>query len=481
MLCPFRLTGRPAGLHRPSPAAAGRANGASAVGGGSGLPGTAAAARTALAWPPGPVTPGWRPRRWQLPRRTARRAVPSCRAVPSYVRQRRQLASGRSGHAGRAAARRRRASARRHRGRERPAQSHPPIMPGPDDKIVKGAPGRPPRPARADHRRPKAAAPRRPGPSGATNWLIAWLSSAVSSTPLRSRSSSAEGASGLVGVDPVDRRQPGVFPGIEHAVAVGVSHLDQGPRGGARGGVESGAVPDFPARRGDEFVPGDHAVAVGVHVREHPVEQGAQGRGHPTRRRGVGGVAEGLAQPPGRQLVVAGVEDPVPVGVDGGEATRQHRPRRGGPAAPAGRRPGQDRGQQDGDDHQDRQPGREYRRPSHPGTAQRLQQELHAHERADHGQASGQVDDPAQHPGHQHVQLPEPHQGEHVAGQHQGGAGGDAEDRRDRVEGEQHVGQPDGHHRQDHRRDRPPGPRQVLPQPRGQPGMLPVRAAGAGR
>ena len=43
---------------------------------------------------------------------------------------------------------------------------------------------------------------------------------------------------------------------------------------------------------------------------------------------------------------------------------------------------------------------------AHPVVAQCLQQELGADERAYHGQAPVQVDDPVQHPGKQHVHLP---------------------------------------------------------------------------
>ena len=114
-----------------------------------------------------------------------------------------------------------------------------------------------------------------------------------------------------------------------------------------------------------------------------------------------------------------------------------------------------------------------------------MQHQLDADEGADDPEAFIQVDDPVQQPGQQRIQLPEPHQRERVAGQDQVGVGGDAENGRDRVDGEQHIGQPDRHDHQQHRGDhQPPGPPRdrpvavILPgwqqmplQPRHQPGV----------
>ncbi len=279
-----------------------------------------------------------------------------------------------------------------------------------------------------------------------------------------------EGPFGLVGVGPVDRRQPGVLPGVEHPVGVGVGRLDQAAGGGADGGVESRAVRDIKTHGGDELVPGDRAVPVGVHVRQHRVEQGPLARGHRASSRGIGGMAEGLAQPPDQQLAVVPLPQAVPVGVDDSKAALQRGPLTGTGRPPAGDRPGQDHGQQHRRDHQDRQPGRDFRRPAHPGAVQCAQQQLHPDEGADEAEAGVQVGDPAQHPGHQRVHLAQPHQCERVAGHHQHGVGGDAEHGRDRIEGEQQVGQPDRRRQQEHRRRprHPPGP---PPEPGRQPGV----------
>jgi len=100
---------------------------------------------------------------------------------------------------------------------------------------------------------------------------------------------------------------------------------------------------------------------------------------------------------------------------------------------------------------------------------QRAQQQLHPDEGADEAEAGVQVDDPAQHPGQQRVQLTQPHQGEHIARHDQERVGRDAEHGRDRVEREQQVGQPDRRGQQEQRRGSlPPG---LPPQPPGQPGV----------
>jgi hypothetical protein len=177
----------------------------------------------------------------------------------------------------------------------------------------------------------------------------------------------------------------------------------------------------------------------------------------------------------GQQRAVGPLPGAVPVGVDdrepalqpeplaaGQRAARQgphrHRPvhHRGQPLTPplgglAG--PARDRGDgQDQDHDRDRQPGRDVHSPLDAVVVQGLQDQLGADERAHHGQPGVQVHQPVQHPDQQHVQVPQAHQREHVGRHDQHRLGGDAEDGRDRVEGEQHVGHRDGPDQQHHGR-----------------------------
>jgi hypothetical protein len=135
------------------------------------------------------------------------------------------------------------------------------------------------------------------------DWLMARASSALSSTPLRSWSSRPK-ARAASSARAVDRGEPGVLPGVKGSVAVLVSDLDDGARGGAHGSVETRTVLDAAAEGGGELIPAYLLVAIGVHVQQERVEQGALPRGDRLSRRGIGAVAEGFAQAPGQPLVV---------------------------------------------------------------------------------------------------------------------------------------------------------------------------------
>jgi hypothetical protein len=122
----------------------------------------------------------------------------------------------------------------------------------------------------------------------------------------------------------------------------------------------------------------------------------------------------------------------------------------GGPpgTAPAGSQAGSDGDdEQPGDDHQ-REGGADPRHGQraevvHPRSAQRLADELDPDERQDGGQARRQIDEPAEQPADQEVQVAQAQQGEQVRGEDQEGVRGQPEDRRDGIEREQHIGHPD--------------------------------------
>ncbi len=82
---------------------------------------------------------------------------------------------------------------------------------------------------------------------------------------------------------------------------------------------------------------------------------------------------------------------------------------------------------------------------------QRVQDQLDADERQDRSQAVGQVDQSIQQAVKQEVQLAQTHQGECGRGEDDEDVLGQAEDCRDRVQGEEDVGTADGHHDQQHR------------------------------
>jgi hypothetical protein len=77
------------------------------------------------------------------------------------------------------------------------------------------------------------------------------------------------------------------------------------------------------------------------------------------------------------------------------------------------------------------------------------------------------VDEPVEQPADQEVQVAQAQQGEQVRGEHQERVPGQAEDRRDGVKGEQHIGHPDGDDQHQHRGDVP-----AAPHSRGEPGTV---------
>ena len=98
---------------------------------------------------------------------------------------------------------------------------------------------------------------------------------------------------------------------------------------------------------------------------------------------------------------------------------------------------------------------------------QRLADELDPDEPEDDGQAGRQVHQPVQQPADEEIEVPQAQQGEQVGGEDQERVVGEAEDRRDRVDGEQHVGHPD---RDD--QDKQRGGIAASLHPGGQPGPL---------
>ncbi len=137
---------------------------------------------------------------------------------------------------------------------------------------------------------------------------------------------SAEGPPGLLGAGPVHGGELRILRGIQHPVAVAVSHLDEAVRGGADSSVKAGPVVDGAAHGGGEFIGGDLLVAVGVHVPQQRAERCALPGSDGLSCRGIDGMAEGGAQPAGQLLIVAALPHAIPVGVDDGEAAFQHGP-----------------------------------------------------------------------------------------------------------------------------------------------------------
>ena len=84
-----------------------------------------------------------------------------------------------------------------------------------------------------------------------------------------------------------------------------------------------------------------------------------------------------------------------------------------------------------------------------------VQDQLDADEGQQEGQAVGQVDQALQQAADEEVELAQAHQREDVGREHQVGLLGDAEDRRDRVQGEQQVGGAEGDDHDEQRRDHP--------------------------
>src|SRR5262249_55842533 len=107
------------------------------------------------------------------------------------------------------------------------------------------------------------------------------------------------------------------------------------------------------------------------------------------------------------------------------------------------------------DDHAERQLDAELWCPVHPAGGQRLADQLDPDEPEDARQALVQVDQPVEQATDQEVELAQPQQGEHVRGEDQVRLLGQAEDRRDRVQREQHVGGADRDHHDQHRGDHP--------------------------
>jgi hypothetical protein len=98
---------------------------------------------------------------------------------------------------------------------------------------------------------------------------------------------------------------------------------------------------------------------------------------------------------------------------------------------------------------------------------QRLADELDPDEPEDDGQAGRQIHQPVQQPADEEIEVPQPQQCEQVGGEDQERVLGQAEDRRDGVDGEQHVGHTDRDDQDEQR-----GGMASSPHPGGQPGPL---------
>jgi hypothetical protein len=98
---------------------------------------------------------------------------------------------------------------------------------------------------------------------------------------------------------------------------------------------------------------------------------------------------------------------------------------------------------------------------------QRLADELDPDEPEDDGQAGRQIHQPLQQPADQEIEVPQPQQREQVGGEDQERVPGKAEDRRNGVDGEQHVGHADRDDQDEQR-----GGMASSPHPGGQPGPL---------
>ena len=80
-----------------------------------------------------------------------------------------------------------------------------------------------------------------------------------------------------------------------------------------------------------------------------------------------------------------------------------------------------------------------------------MDDELDADEGEDRGDSVVEVDELVDEPSEQEVQLTQSHEGEHVRGEHEERILCDAEDRRNRVEREHHIGRADGDEHDEHR------------------------------
>jgi hypothetical protein len=98
---------------------------------------------------------------------------------------------------------------------------------------------------------------------------------------------------------------------------------------------------------------------------------------------------------------------------------------------------------------------------------QRLADELEPDEPEDDGQAGRQVHQPVQQTADQEIEVPQPQQREQVGGEDQERVVGKAEDRRNGVDGEQHVGHSDRDDQDEQR-----GGMAASPHPGGEPGPL---------
>jgi hypothetical protein len=125
--------------------------------------------------------------------------------------------------------------------------------------------------------------------------------------------------------------------------------------------------------------------------------------------------------------------------------------------APAGDQAAHGGDEQDPGDDRQRHPGADLGHRHGPEVVdavgpQRLADELEPDEGEDGGQARGQIHQPVQQAADEEIQVPQAEQREQVGGEDQERVAGQAEDRRDGVDGEQHVGHPDGDDQDEQRR-----------------------------
>ena len=107
-----------------------------------------------------------------------------------------------------------------------------------------------------------------------------------------------------------------------------------------------------------------------------------------------------------------------------------------------------------GDDDRQRCRGRDLRDCGVLGVGE-LEDELQPDEREDHGEAGREVDEPVEQAGDQEEEGAQAEQGEGVGREHDVAVFGDAEDRGNRVEGEENVAGADGQQGEEQRRQRP--------------------------
>jgi hypothetical protein len=143
-----------------------------------------------------------------------------------------------------------------------------------------------------------------------------------------------------------------------------------------------------------------------------------------------------------------------------------------GRRAPAGGQAGHGGDEQDPGDDRQRHPGADLGHRYGPEVVdavgpQRLADELEPDEGEDGGQARGQVHEPVQQAADEEIQVPQAEQREQVGREDQERVAGQAEDRRDGVDGEQHVGHPDRDDQDEQRRGVA-----ASPHPGGQPGPV---------